>query len=393
MAVVDRWLLPDGIEELLPDEALRVERLRRRVLDLYDSWGYDLVVPPLVEFTESLLSGVGADLDLLTFKVTDQVSGRMMGIRADVTPQTTRMDAHSFRRTGPNRLCYAATVLYSRQRTPLESRSPIQTGVELYGEASLAADIEVISLLLETLKLCEAPAAHLDLGHVGIYRSLLEVADLSREQEQALFNLLQGKAVTELDAWLSQNLSEQETANWFRKLADLSGDESVLDRAKDIFADAPAKVDVALAELKAVVEAVKAQYGATDIYLDLGELRGFHYHTGIVFSAHVPGTTTGLGNGGRYDHVGEGFGRSRPATGFSVNLKALALLAKDLDVSKAGIFAPSVDDPNQHQAVDALRAQGERVVSGFAGQEPDYSELNCDRVLTLVENEYRVEPV
>ncbi len=393
MTVVDRWLLPDGVEELLPSEALQVEHLRRRILDLYNSWGYDLVVPPLVEFTESLLSGVGADLDLLTFKLTDQVSGRTMGVRADVTPQTTRMDAHSFRRNGPNRLCYAETVLYSRQRTALESRCPIQIGVELYGEPGLGADIEVISLMIETLRLSGVTAVNLDLGHVSIYRSLLEIAGLDDERQQELFNLLQRKALAELDNWLSENIGAAEIAGWLRQLADLSGDESVLTEAREIFREAPAEVDAALAELEEVVAAVKRQYDQLEIYLDLSELRGYHYHTGIVFAAFVPGRGPAIGNGGRYDHVGEAFGRSRPATGFNMSLKSLALLAARPEVATPGIFAPVSDNKNQQRAIDELRKQGERVVAGFPGQQPDYGELNCDRELRLVNGEFRVEPV
>lgn len=391
MTVVDRWLLPDGVEELLPNQALQVERLRRRILDLYNSWGYDLVVPPLVEFTESLLSGVGADLDLLTFKLTDQISGRTMGIRADVTPQTTRMDAHSLRRNGPNRLCYAATVLYSRQRTPLESRCPLQIGVELYGEAGLEADIEVASLMLETLQSNGISAVTLDLGHVGIYCSLLEIAKLDAERESELFALLQRKATAELEVWLQQNISDTQVAEWFKALVNLSGDESILDQAREVFAEAPAEVDVALTELAWVVAAIKKQYSDVNIYLDLGELSGYHYHTGIVFAAFVSGGGPAIGNGGRYDHVGEAFGRSRPATGFNMNLKTLALLAPQSEVDKPGIFAPAGDDDRQRQVIDDLRHSGERVIAGFLGQQPDYRELNCDRELRLIDGEYRVE--
>ena len=197
MKNVDRWLLPDGVDEVLPEQALVVERLRRELLDLYHRWGYDLVIPPMVEFTESLLSGSGSDLDLMTFRVTDQVSGRMMGIRADITPQTARMDAHSLRREGPNRLCYAGTVLHTRPRGPLESRTPISLGVELFGEATLSADIEVIELFLQTLKSSGVDNVHLDLGHVDIFRGILAVANLDSDQESQLFELLQRKATGE----------------------------------------------------------------------------------------------------------------------------------------------------------------------------------------------------
>ncbi len=386
----NRWLLPDGVEEILPNRAFQLERLRRRLLDLYHRWGYDLVIPPLVEFSESLLSGTGADLDLLTFKVTDQLSGRMMGIRADITPQITRMDAHSLRHQGPSRFSYAATVLHTRPRNPLQSRSPIQVGVELYGEPSLAADLEVIELMLETMRIAEPGAIHLDLGHVGIYSSLLQEADLSSTQETELFDLLQRKAVPELEAWLDHNMADADIAAMFRQLVDLSGDASVLEQARGLFADAPAEVELALDELNAIVSQLASVALGTEIYIDLCELRGYHYHTGLIFSVYSPDLGQAIGNGGRYDHVGEAFGRSRPATGFNVSLNALLALSANGRDAVSGIFAPNMDDESAREAVRRLREKGERVVSGFAGQQPDFTELQCDRQLVLKDGEYQV---
>lgn len=398
MTVADRWLLPDGVEEILPNQALQVENLRRQILDLYHCWGYDLVIPPLVEFTDSLLSGTGSDLDLMTFKVTDQISGRMMGIRADITPQTSRMDAHSLRRNGPSRLCYAGTVLYTKPRYPLASRSPIQIGVELYGEAGLAADIEVISLMVATLQLAGLEKPQLDLGHVGIYGNLLEEADLAKEQEAELFDLLQRKSVPELDAWVASNINDKTSATMIRALVDLAGDATVLDRAREVFATAPAEVELALDELQAVVDALKASSPDAELYLDLSELRGYHYHTGVVFAAYAPGIGQAIGNGGRYDHVGEGFGRSRPATGFNMNLQALVQFGQSQEYLASGIFVPafqSSDSENiaQQKVVAELRAGGERVVCGFPGQQPDYEELHCDRQLLLVEGTFQITSV
>ncbi|MEH6469401.1 MAG: ATP phosphoribosyltransferase regulatory subunit [Porticoccus sp.] len=395
MTVADRWLLPDGVEEILPNQAFKVERLRRQILDLYHRWGYDLVIPPLVEFTDSLLSGTGSDLDLMTFKVTDQISGRMMGIRADITPQTSRMDAHSLRRNGPSRLSYAGTVLYTKPRYPLASRSPIQIGVELYGEAGLAADIEVISLMVETLRLAGLEKPQLDLGHVGIYRNLLEEAGLSKDQEATLFDLLQRKSVPELDVWVADNISDTAIATMIRALVDLAGDASVLDRARDLFAEAPAEVELALDELQAVVDALKVSNPGAELYLDLSELRGYHYHTGVVFAAYAPGAGQAIGNGGRYDHVGEAFGRSRPATGFNMSLQALVQLSSGMDHIPSGVFAPAVEDKStaQQKAIAELRKNGERVVCGFPGQQPNYEELHCDRQLLLVGGEFQVTAV
>ncbi|MDX2350173.1 MAG: ATP phosphoribosyltransferase regulatory subunit [Porticoccus sp.] len=395
MTVADRWLLPDGVEEILPNQAFKVERLRRQVLDLYHGWGYDLVIPPLVEFTDSLLSGTGSDLDLMTFKVTDQISGRMMGIRADITPQTSRMDAHSLRRNGPSRLCYAGTVLYTKPRYPLASRSPIQIGVELYGEAGLAADIEVISLMVETLRLAGLEKPQLDLGHVGVYGNLLEEAGLSKNQEATLFDLLQRKSVPELDVWVADNISDTATATMIRALVDLAGDASVIDRARELFAEAPAEVELALDELQAVVDALKISSPDAELYLDLSELRGYHYHTGVVFAAYAPGAGQAIGNGGRYDHVGEAFGRSRPATGFNISLQALVQLSNNMDHIPSGIFVPAVESENsaQQKVIAELRKSGERVVSGFPGQQPNYGELHCDRQLLLVGGEFQIKAV
>ncbi len=395
MTVADRWLLPDGVEEILPNQAFKVERLRRQVLDLYHGWGYDLVIPPLVEFTDSLLSGTGSDLDLMTFKVTDQISGRMMGVRADITPQTSRMDAHSLRRNGPSRLCYAGTVLYTKPRYPLASRSPIQIGVELYGEAGLVADIEVISLMVETLRLAGLEKPQLDLGHVGVYGNLLEEAGLSKNQEATLFDLLQRKSVPELDVWVVDNINDTATAAMIRALVDLAGDASVLDRARELFAEAPAEVELALDELQAVVDALKISSPEAELYLDLSELRGYHYHTGVVFAAYAPGAGQAIGNGGRYDHVGEAFGRSRPATGFNISLQALVQLSNNMDHIPSGIFAPAVEDEStsQQKVIAELRKSGERVVSGFPGQQPNYEELHCDRQLLLVDGEFQIKAV
>lgn len=399
--MTNRWILPDGVEEVLPHRALRIEQLRRRILDMYHRWGYDLVIPPLVEFTESLLSGTGADLDLMTFKLTDQLSGKMMGVRADMTPQITRMDAHSIGRKGPNRLCYAGTVLYTKPRHPLESRSPIQIGAELYGEPSLEADVEVISLMIATLQLAGVQQPQLDLGHVGIYRSLIEQTSLSEQQQTELFDLLQGKAIPELEQWLSKHLARDPLGNMFRALVDLSGDISVLDRARETLSDAPAEVELALDELQAVVAGLQTRYPTLEVYIDLSELRGYHYHTGIVFGGYCyQGESNGqaIGYGGRYDHVGAGFGRSRAATGFNLSLHNLSRLmdasGDDTD-TQWGIFAPAEEayDEAQQQIIDTLREQGERVVCGFPEQVADFSELQCDRQLVKTSDGYQVKAI
>ena len=389
MTNIDGWLLPDGIDDVLPEQAQLVETARRKLLDLYANWGYDLVIPPMVEFTESLLSGSGADLDLMTFRVTDQISGRMMGIRADITPQTARMDAHSLSRQGPSRLCYAGTVLQTRPRGPLESRTPISIGVELFGESSLKADIEVIELFLKTLDLADVESVHLDLGHVDIFRGLLASAELSSDQETELFELLQRKATAEINIWVEENISEPKLIEWLKLLPGLSGDSSVLQEAKIGLSGAPDAVINALNELEIIVEALSNKN--VTIYLDLGELPGFHYHTGVVFAAYVSGHGKALGNGGRYDHVGESFGRSRPATGFAFDLKSLVDKGKFVSETQAGIFVSGDLFEECQQLVAEFREQGQRVVQGFEGQVVDFQEINCDRQLVRRGDEYLVE--
>ncbi len=394
MTRVDRWLLPEGIEEVLPNQALQTERLRRRLLDFFHSWGYDLVIPPLVEFTESLLSGSGSDLNLLTFKLTDQLSGRMMGVRADITPQTARMDAHSLRRQGPNRLCYASTVLYTRPRSPLATRSPIQVGVELYGEASLAADQEVITLLVESLQQSGLEAFHLDLGHVGIFRCLEEILRLDANLRPELFQLLQAKS-SDLSGWLEQHVTDPALGVILQELPELAGEPlAVLRRAENLFHDAPAELSLALDELRAVIERLQAQFPKVPLYLDLCELEGYHYHTGIVFAAYAGGIGQALARGGRYDYIGETFGRARPATGFGIDLKVLGTLNGAREPIRPGIYVPAAeDDPEQAGEIRRLRAAGERVVCGFPGQQPKFDELHCDRILVSLDGAFIIEPV
>ncbi len=399
MDSTDRWLLPDGIEDILPDRALKVERLRRRLLDLYHTWGYDLVIPPLAEFTASLFSGSGSDLDLITFKITDQLSGRMMGVRADITPQAARMDAHSLHREYPTRLCYAGQVLYTRPRSPLESRSPIQIGVELFGEPGLEADLEVIALLAETLTRAGLGALHLDLGHVGIYRGLEEQLTIEPARKRELFELLQQKDAT-LPTWIAAHVHDPNLARMLTALPGLCGGAAVLQRATHELAGAPASVQRALDELHQVVRALQERRPDLTLFLDLGELRGYHYHTGIVFAAYTAGTPAAVGHGGRYDHVGAQFGRARPATGFGIDLGFLCDLVAPTAPVTPGIFVATqgatsltgAATPELTALVARLRAAGERVICGFPGQVPDLAELHCDRVLIWRDGAFQIEP-
>ncbi|WP_341937533.1 ATP phosphoribosyltransferase regulatory subunit [Marinimicrobium sp. C2-29] len=391
MTYADRWLLPDGVEEILPAEAGAIEQTRRRLVDMYTTWGYDLVIPPLLEYTDSLLIGLGRDVDLLTFKVTDQLTGRTLGIRADITPQTARMDAHSFTHQGANRLCYAGHVVHARPKNPLATRTPIQAGVEFYGEPGSRADIEVVSLLLESLKLAGLPQLHIDLGHVGIYRALAEAAELSQEQEDSFFELLQRKAVTEIRAWVAANLKGSALADVFLALPGLAGDRQVLERARECFTHCPAAVLDAVDQLERVADTVAQRYPEAELYFDLSELRGYHYLTGLVFAAFAPGYGNPIASGGRYDRIGEVFGRSRPATGFAVDITALSKLGLLSPPSQPGIWVTESGEPEQWQAIQALRAEGHRVICGASGTPP--SEAGCDRQLVREADRYQVIPL
>lgn len=362
MSSADRWLLPDGMSEVLPPQARQIENLRRKLLDLFHSWGYELVLPPKVEFLESLLVGAGHDLGLQTFKVTDQLSGRMMGISADVTPQVARMDAHSMRSEGTARFCYSSEIVRTQLDNLLGSRSPIQIGAELFGQNGLDSDLEIISLMLDSLLTAGAENLCLDLGHVGIYRALLTTSNLPQEAEQKLFSILQQKRLDELDDFLAP-WQDQEVVKLIKSLSKLNGGQEILTRAEQELATAPAEVKEALVELKQLVTAISEHYPDLNIYLDLSELRGFHYHTGVVFAAYVPSLGQALAKGGRYDEIGKVFGRARPATGFSTDLKMLAGL-QQLSQVKAPLAAPAamLRDAAGRLFLKELRAKGERVI-------------------------------
>ena len=379
----DRWLLPEGIEELLPPQARRLEALRRRLLDLYAAWGYDQVMPPFVEYLESLLVGSGHDLDIDTFKLTDQLTGRLMGVRADMTQQVARIDAHRLKRDEPTRLCYMGTVLHTRPSGPAGSRSPLQVGAELYGHAGVESDTEIVALLVETLEACGIHDAHLDLGHVGIFRQLAEMAGLDHDREAELFEMLQRKARAELETAVAEYGLDDDHAGRLLALIDLNGGDEVLAAARERLAGAGPRVDAALATLAAIATAMRRERPGLTLHFDLAELRGYRYHTGVVFAAFVPGHGDVLARGGRYDEVGRFFGRARPATGFSADLRTLMQLADDeaTALPDSGIFAPADDDPALCATIRELRAAGERVIRALPGQAGDAATMGCDREL------------
>ena len=363
-----KWLLPEAIEDVLPVEAARVEALRRALLDHLHVRGYRLVQPPLVEYLESLLTGTGRDLDLLTFKTVDPLSGRMLGLRADTTPQVARIDAHLLNEEGVTRLCYAGSVVRTASAGPGETRQVVQIGAELYGHGGIAADREVMQLLLSALGAANVTGLHLDLGHMGIYRALAHAARLEASGEgndAELFAALRdkdGPAVQDLTATLPEP-----ARGALRALAGLYGPaDATLAAARDALPELPGIA----AALDALAVLASSATGVDAIHVDLADLRGYHYYTGATFSVFAQddqGTIIDCGRGGRYDGVGRAFGRARPATGFTLNLRRLASLQKS-DDGKPIIHAPADPDPALAKAIDAMRARGEAVVVELPGE-------------------------
>ena len=376
------WLLPDGIEEILPDDAKHLENLRRKILDVLACWGYSLVIPPFIDYLDSLLTGSGGDLELQTFKLTDQLSGKMLGIRADMTPQVARIDAHNFKHSVPTRLCYVGTTLHAQGDALEKTRSPMQIGAELYGHKGLDSDVEVISLMLEMLAMTGLQHVHLDLGHVGIYRALSEQAGLSRAEEVTIFDILQRKARPELQELIGSLSIDDGLKKMLLNLPELNGGREMLKKAADILASANVKVKQALSELEAIADKLAVMFPQLPLSFDLAELRGYRYHTGVVFAAFVPSVGREIARGGRYDNIGAIFGRARPATGFSADLKLLSMLSKDsLPAQQELIFAPALDDLSLTEAIRDLRAQGRAVLQALPGQTGSWESMGCSALL------------
>ncbi|MFU8787688.1 MAG: ATP phosphoribosyltransferase regulatory subunit [Methylobacter sp.] len=391
----DSWLLPDGIEEILPEEARHLESLRRKILDTFACWGYELVIPPFIDYLDSLLTGSGHDLALQTFKLTDQVSGEMLGVRSDMTPQVARIDAHNLNADWPTRLCYAGTILHTKGDPLEKTRSPMQIGAELYGHAGKESDVEVIRLMLEMLAMSGLQNVHLDLGHVGIYRALSRQAGLTDAQEAELFDVLQRKARPELQELMAGYSINDELKAMFLKLPQLNGGRETLGKARTVLTAANGQVKQALADLESIAEKLAVCFPSLPVSFDLAELRGYHYHTGIVFAAFMPTVGREIARGGRYDNIGAIFGRARAATGFSADLKVLAALGKTSRQKQAEalIFAPCGDDAALHEKIRDLRAEGHAIVQQLPGQTGTAQELGCTSVLEQDHQKWVVRPL
>jgi ATP phosphoribosyltransferase regulatory subunit len=380
-----RWVLPEYIQDALPAEAAKLEELRRRLLDAFRLNGYQLVAPPLLEYLESLLTGAGQDLQLKTLKLVDQLSGRTMGVRADITPQVARIDAHLLNRKGVARLCYCGSVAHALPSSLTATREPLQLGAEVYGHAGLEADAEVIRLLAESLLSAGVGTSRIDLGHVGIFKALARKAGLLPEREEALFDCLQAKDLPGLRDLLGSVSCKVSTA--LLALPTLYGGAEVLAKAKEILPD-DVEIMAALGEL----EQLARDLADLPISFDLADLRGYHYHSGVVFAAYGGRSPVALALGGRYDSVGRAFGRGRPATGFSLDLRELAAQVADTAVSGA-ILASSPSEVGFKEAVARLRAAGESVMIELPGHEGTWREAGCDRHLVLRGGAWQVEPL
>lgn len=377
------WILPEGIEEVLPPHAYQLELLSRKIIDQFDSWGYELVIPPLIEYLDSLLTGTGKDLDLKTFKITDQLTGRLMGVRADMTPQVARIDSSLLKRDIPVRLCYFGTTLHTRTRTLGGTRAPMQIGTELYGHGGVESDAEILSLMLMTLQISGIRNVYVDIGHMGIYRRLMSLLEVTTEQEAIIFSLLQIKAKTELDEALKSWKISSKLHDATLSLMELYGDHSVLDEARKLFNKVDMSIINCIDELEQISDLTRKHVQDASLMYDLSDLGGYNYHNAMMFTAYTHGQGQGIAFGGRYDDIGKECGRSRPATGFSSDVKLLYELGVHEDINKSVIFAPGSDVPGLNDAVNDLRKKGEKVIYQLSGQAGDAKTMGCDRELYL----------
>lgn len=377
---MNRWLLPEDIADVLPAEARKVESLRRAILDLYQSYGYELVAPPILEFLDSLLTGTGSDLNLQTFKLVDQLSGRTLGLRADMTPQVARIDAHLLNREGVTRLCYAGSIAHARTPVGSSAREELQLGAEIYGCATWEADFEAISLLLKTLSVAGLNKVYLDLSHAGVLEGILDGQTIAKTDIEALYSLLQSKDRPRLAIWAK--CLPAKSAEALMALTELNGPcAQVLANAKKALPKHKL-IDEALAQLEMLISATAALSSDVELSVDLADLRGYQYHSGVMFAAYVDKLPQPIARGGRYDHVGQAFGRPRPATGFSMDLLTLANLAP-VAQRKSAIVAPWAFDADLAIKIAELRNAGEVVIQAISGDAVETAEYFCDRELVV----------
>ena len=390
MTITKRWLLPEGVDEILPPRAILLEQMCRKLIDLFSSWGYEFVIPPMMEYLESLLTATGEDLDLQTYKITDQLSGRLMGIRADITPQVARIDAHLLKRNIPTRLCYLGSVLHSRTNNSGDSRSPLQLGAELFGHEGVSSDIEIVKLMLATLDAVRISNICLDVGHIGIFRSLISKSQLNSMQESEVFEIVKRKAKDELKIFYKKLKINDDSSKAMLDLIDLHGDAGILDDAIHAFDKLSPDIRKYVNEVKTLTDSIIDKFDVS-INIDLSELRGYNYHTGMIYTAFVPNEGKGIAFGGRYDDIGSAFGKARPATGFSTDVKQLLELQNISEDTPDKIFAPVDDNDSLQKKITELREQGKIVIQELEGQNATAKEMNCSQTLVCENDQWVIK--
>jgi ATP phosphoribosyltransferase regulatory subunit len=385
--MTNRWLLPENIADILPGKSDLVEGLRRDILNLFQSYGYELVIPPMLEYIESLMTATGSDMDLQTFKLVDQLSGRTLGLRADMTTQVARIDAHILNRQNIARLCYAGTTVQTRVVPGIFSREQLQVGAEIYGHQGIEADIEIVNLMIKSLQIAQVGPITLDVSHARILREILNTQSISAYDISEMYRFLQAKDRSSLQA-LMQGW-DQVAKDTIIALLDLSGEsQQVLAQARKVLPRNDITEQVLL-DLEQFCVGVKRSLVDIQLNIDLADLDGFQYHTGILCAAYVPQYPVAIARGGRYDQVGQAFGRSRPATGFSLDLLALAGLSSKKVITRA-IMAPWDDSDELRNTIASLRSQGEIVIESFPGHEHNESSMICDRILEFKDQAWQV---
>lgn len=385
----DRWMLPEGMFEALPGQAQALEILRRELLDLFAAWGYQYCMPPIVEHLDALLTGVGSTLERETFKLTDPAGGRLLGIRADMTTQAARIDVNRLGGEGVNRLCYVGSVLRDAPANAHRPRNPTQVGAELFGADNLEADIETLRLMVAALQTAGVKNLHIDIGHIGVYRAIINALGWSVQEAKPLYRLLQGRRVPEIHEYVAASNIDAEWQQIICALPSLHGHIDVLAKARDLLANKAPDAIAAIDELETAAKLI-AQDSSLSVHVDLIELRGYSYHTGLVFAALVPGIGTELARGGRYNSVGAAFGQARPATGFSADLGAVFDASNRGCGTPAAILAPAnAADSELQQKIAELRSAGDIVIEDVASaQNP--ADLGCDRVLKQIDGSWQI---
>lgn len=382
---MSNWLLPESLADILPAEARRIEELRRDLLDLYRTYGFELVAPPLVEYLESLQAVSGTDLNLRTSKVVDQISGRTMGVRADMTPQVARIDAHLLNREGVTRLCYCGSVLHARPAGLLSDRELLQIGAEIFGHAGIESDLEVVQLALESVGRAGVRHPRLDLNYPDLGRFLIERDPILKTRVAEVCELLNAKDVSGLRALGRESGCLPETTRYLLALTSLYGDGSVLERARSVLPDEP-EVREALGSLRNFIDALPGH----EITVDLADIgSGYAYHSGLIFSVYAEGWHDALVKGGRFDGIGRMYGRARPATGFSLDLRKLSAGLAPAQAARA-VRAPWGNDTALIAAVKQLRQNGEIVIQMLPGQELNLDEFVIDRELVSSDGQWQV---